>query len=199
MANCLISSGRGHFCQGQVGGIKTIFLANWYSANKIITVAADDATGIVTALTQVTTPTPTALQFYQFDLDRQTSSLNQTITTGGGGAINYEQALDVHMSHDSQESWARMQNVTEGVFQVIILDNNGVYYLAGVDNGISVTGGTYAHGGDVAFTDYVGYIMQMVGSEPFPAFNLSTVDPFTNALFSTEIGLSAATYNDPQL
>ena len=199
MANCLISSGRGHFCQGQVGGIKTIFLANWYSANKIITVAADDATGIVTALTQVTTPTPTQLQFFQFDLDRQTSSLNQTITTGGGGAINYEQALDVHMSHDSQESWARMQNVTEGVFQVIILDNNGVYYLAGVDNGISVTGGTYAHGGDVAFTDYVGYIMQMVGSEPFPAFNLSTVDPFTNALFSTEIGLSAATYNDPQL
>ena len=199
MANCLISSGRGHFCQGQVGGIKTIFLANWYSANKIITVAADDATGIVTALTQVTTPTPTQLQFFQFDLDRQTSSLNQTITTGGGGAINYEQALDVHMSHDSQESWARMQNVTEGVFQVIILDNNGVYYLAGVDNGISVTGGTYAHGGDVAFTDYVGYIMQMVGSEPFPAFNLSTVDPFTNALFSTEIGLNVATYNDPQL
>ena len=139
----------------------------------------------------------TFLDFYQFDLDRQTSSFNQTITTGGGGAINYEQALDVHMSHDSQESWARMQNVTEGVFQVIILDNNGVYYLAGVDNGISVTGGTYAHGGDVAFTDYVGYIMQMIGSEPFPAFNLSTANPFT--AFSTDLKLSTVTYNDPQL
>jgi hypothetical protein len=101
------------------------------------------------------------------------------------------------MSHDSQESWARMQNVTEGVFQVIILDNNGVYYLAGVDNGISVTGGTYAHGGDVAFTDYVGYIMQMIGSEPFPAFNLSTANPFT--AFSTDLKLSTVTYNDPQL
>jgi len=199
MANCLISSGRGHFCQGQVGGIKTIFLANWYSANKIISVTAAADTGIVTALTQVTTPAPTQLQFFQFDLDRQTSSLNQTITTGGGGAINYEQALDVHMSHDSQESWARMQNVTEGVFQVIILDNNGVYYLAGVDNGISVTGGTYAHGGDVAFTDYVGYIMQMVGSEPFPAFNLSTVDPFTATAFSTQIELNSATYNEAQV
>jgi len=199
MANCLISSGRGHFCQGQVGGIKTIFLANWYSDNKIISVTADADTGIVSALTQATDPTPTALQFFQFDLDRQTSSLNQTITTGGGGAINYEQALDVHMSHDSQKSWARMQNVTEGVFQVIILDNNGVYYLAGVDNGISVTGGTYAHGGDVAFTDYVGYIMQMVGSEPFPAFNLSTVNPFTATAFTTQIALNIATYNEPQL
>ena len=195
MANCLISSGRGHFCQGQVGGIKTIFLANWYDANKITGVTVGGTDGIVSALVQDSGAT--FLDFYQFDLDRQTSSFNQTITTGGGGAINYEQALDVHMSHDSQESWARMQNVTEGVFQVIILDNNGVYYLAGVDNGISVTGGTYAHGGDVAFTDYVGYIMQMIGSEPFPAFNLSTANPFT--AFSTDLKLSTVTYNDPQL
>ena len=192
MANCLISSGRGHFCQGQVGGIKTIFLANWYDANKITDVAVSDATGVVSGLTVAA-----ALDFFQFDLDRQTSSFNQTITTGGGGAINYEQGLDVHMSHDSQESWARMQNVTEGVFQVIILDNNGVYYLAGVDNGISVTGGTYAHGGDVAFTDYVGYIMQLIGSEPFPAFNLSTTSPFT--AFSSDLTLSATQYNTAQI
>lgn len=192
MANCLISSGRGHFCQGQVGGIKTIFLANWYDANKITLVTAAADTGIVSALT-----TASALSFYQFDLDRQTSSFNQTITTGGGGAINYEQALDVHMSHDSQESWARMQNVTEGVFQVIILDNNGVYYLAGVDNGISVTGGSFAHGGDVAFTDYVGYIMQLVGSEPFPAFNLTTTSPFT--AFASDITLETTQYNTAQL
>ena len=192
MPNCLISSGRGHFCQGQVGGIKTIFLANWYDANKITTVTAAADTGIVSALT-----TASALSFYQFDLDRQTSSFNQTITTGGGGAINYEQALDVHMSHDSQESWARMQNVTEGVFQVIILDNNGVYYLAGVDNGISVTGGSFAHGGDVAFTDYVGYIMQLVGSEPFPAYNLTTTSPFTT--FGSDITLETTQYNTAQL
>ena len=192
MPNCLISSGRGHFCQGQVGGIKTIFLANWYDANKITLVTAAADTGIVSALT-----TASALSFYQFDLDRQTSSFNQTITTGGGGAINYEQALDVHMSHDSQESWARMQNVTEGVFQVIILDNNGVYYLAGVDNGISVTGGSFAHGGDVAFTDYVGYIMQLVGSEPFPAYNLTTTSPFT--AFASDITLETTQYNTAQL
>tara|TARA_R110000764_G_scaffold86056_1_gene166697 strand:- start:23855 stop:24427 length:573 start_codon:yes stop_codon:yes gene_type:complete len=189
--SCTISKGRGHFCLGQVGGIKQIFLANWYDANKITSVTADADTGIVSGLT-----TASALDFFQFDLDRQTSSFNQTITTGGGGAINYEQALDVHMSHDSQESWARMQNVVESVFQVIILDNNGVYYLAGVDNGVKVTGGSYAHGGDVAFTDYVGYILQMIGSEPFPAYNLSTANPFTAF---TEISLSASVYNTPQV
>tara|TARA_R100000935_G_C2832243_1_gene165835 strand:- start:581 stop:1156 length:576 start_codon:yes stop_codon:yes gene_type:complete len=190
MANCQIAKGRGHFCQGQVGGIKTIFLGNWYNANKItsVTVGVDD--GLVSALISAGSQ-----EFFQFDLDRQTSSFNQTITTGGGGAINYEQGLDLHMSHDSNESWARMQNVVESVTQCIVLDNNGVYYLLGVDNGIAVTGGTYAHGGDVAFTDYVGYVMQLIGSEPFPAFNLGTADPFTT--FAT-ISLSASQYNDPQ-
>ena len=189
--SCLIDKGRGYFCQGQVGGIKQIFLANWYSANKITGVTADGTTGVVSALT-----TAGSLEFFQFDLDRQTSSFNQTITTGGGGAVNYEQALDIHLSHDSEESWARMQNVVEGIFQCIVLDNNGVYYLLGVDNGIDVTGGTYAHGGDVAYSDYVGYILQMIGSETFPAYNLSTANPFT--AFSGNIALSSDQYTTPQ-
>ena len=189
--SCLIDKGRGYFCQGQVGGIKQIFLANWYEANKITGVTADASTGVVSALT-----TAGSLDFFQFDLDRQTSSFNQTITTGGGGAVNYEQALDIHLSHDSEESWARMQDVVEGIFQCIVLDNNGVYYLLGVDNGIDVTGGTYAHGGDVAYSDYVGYILQMIGSEPFPAYNLSTANPFT--AFSGSIALSSEQYTAPQ-
>ena len=191
--SCLIASGRGHFCQGQVGGIKKIYLANWYDANKITDVTASATTGAVSDIT-----TAGSLDFFEFSLDRQTSSFNQTITTGGGGAINYEQALDLHMSHDSEESWARMQNVVESVFQAIILDNNGVYYLAGVDNGISVNGGTYAHGGDVAFTDYVGYVLQMIGSEPFPAYNLTTASPFKSWSGGT-LSLSATTYNTAQV
>lgn len=198
--SCLIASGRGHFCQGQVGGIKKIYLANWYDANKItaVSVGIDGTPPSATAGVVSDITTAGSLDFFEFSLDRQTSSFNQTITTGGGGAINYEQALDLHMSHDSEESWARMQNVVESVFQAIILDNNGVYYLAGVDNGISVNGGTYAHGGDVAFTDYVGYVLQMIGSEPFPAYNLSTVSPF-KAWSGGTLALSTATYNVPQL
>tara|TARA_R100001460_G_scaffold22829_3_gene46346 strand:- start:3008 stop:3586 length:579 start_codon:yes stop_codon:yes gene_type:complete len=191
--SCLIASGRGHFCQGQVGGIKKIYLANWYDANRITDVTASATTGAVSDIT-----TAGSLDFFEFSLDRQTSSFNQTITTGGGGAINYEQSLDLHMSHDSEESWARMQNVVESVFQAIILDNNGVYYLAGVDNGISVNGGTYAHGGDVAFTDYVGYVLQMIGSEPFPAYNLTTTSPFKSWSGGT-LTLSATTYNTAQI
>ena len=195
MAICEISSGRGYFCAGQVGGIKKVYLANWYSEDAIASITQSATTGIITAVLQGASA-GTALKFYEFDLDRQLSSFNQTIITGGGGALTYQTDLDLHMSHDSQESWARMQNVCEGVFQVVVEDNNGVYYFAGLSNGLQVASGTYAHGGDVAYTDYVGYVIQMTGAEPIPASNMSTVSPFIT--YSTTMALQTVQYNDPQ-
>lgn len=196
MAICEISSGRGYFCAGQVGGIKKVYLANWYSEDAIASITQSATTGIITAVLQGASA-GVALKFYEFDLDRQLSSFNQTIITGGGGALTYQTDLDLHMSHDSQESWARMQNVCEGVFQVVVEDNNGVYYFAGLSNGLQVASGTYAHGGDVAYTDYVGYVIQMTGAEPIPASNMSTVSPFVT--YSSTMALQTDQYYDPQV
>jgi hypothetical protein len=194
MAGCTITSGRGYFCGGQVGGIKKIFLANYYDAAKLIGVTASNTTGVVSALA---TADNNALTMFEFDLDRQSSSFNQTILTGKGGAVAYQSEFEFQLSHDSQESWARMQNIVEGLWQMIVLDNNGVYYLVGLDNGVEVTGGTYAHGGDVAFGDYVGYVVNMVGAEPVPAFNLSTTSPFVT--FPSQLTLSSAQYDEAQV
>ena len=103
----------------------------------------------------------------------------------------------MQLSHDSEESWARMQNIVEGLWQVIVLDNNGVYYLVGVENGVEITGGTYAHGGDVAYGDYVGYVINMTGAEPLPAYNMSATSPFTT--FSSDLTLSATQYDTAQV
>ena len=201
MPICEIGTGRGFFCAGQVGGIKKVFLANFYDVSSIDLVTASATDGTITDidLKRVVPATPSTLQFYEFDLDRQLSSFNQTVITGSGGTLSYQTDLDLHMSHDSQESWAQMQLVCEGVFQIIVLDNNGVYYLAGVNNGIQVTGGTYAHGGDVAYTDYVGYVIQLTGTEKFPAYNLSTATPFKAYDSLDTLASNATTYNDPQV
>jgi hypothetical protein len=120
------------------------------------------------------------IEFFQFDLDRQLSSFNQTIVTGSGGSVAYQQDLELHMANDSEESWALMQELVESLMTVIVQDNNGVYYLLGTFNGIECSGGTYAHGGDVAYTDYVGYVLNFTGTELKPAYNLSTTSPFKN-------------------
>lgn len=201
MAGCDLSKGRGYFCGGQVGGIKKVFLANYHDYESPggvpIVVTTDGSTGAVTDV-KVGATGGDDLSFYEFDLDRQLSSFNQTIVTGKGGAIAYQQDLELHMSHDSQESWLRMQNVAEGLWIVFVLDNNGVYYMLGATNGIEVSGGSYAHGGDVAYTDYVGYVISMTGAEPKPAFNFGTTDPFIS-YSSGLLDLQNTMYNTPQI
>jgi len=178
---CVITKGRGYFCGGQVGGIKKAYLLSFYD-DDVITAVTTDGDGAVTG---VTTASGTPATFFEFDLDRQASSFNQTIVTGNGGAVAYQSDLDLKMSHDSEESWLRMQNVVEGLWQILIEDNNGVFYLLGVKNGVQVVGGTYAHGGDVAYGDYVGYEIQMQGAEPVPAYNMGTnPSGLTNITFS---------------
>ena len=85
---CNISSGRGYFCSGQVGGIKKVYLANFTDDHKIISVSGGGSfatDGQVTAITTKAYSTTTdKLEFYEFDLDRQLSSFNQTIVTGSG-------------------------------------------------------------------------------------------------------------------
>jgi len=195
MAGCTISSGRGYFCQGQVGGIKKVFLANYYDAESIIDVTTD----LNGSVTDIITKAGGSLNFYEFDLDRQLSSFNQTILTGKGGAVAYQTDLDLHMSHDSEESWARMQKIVEGLWQIIVLDNNGVYYLLGVENGVELSGGTYAHGGDVAYGDYVGYVLQMTGAEAVPAYNCSSTTSPMKAWTSGTLVQDATQYDTPQV
>ena len=197
MAGCTITSGRGYFCGDQVGGIKKIYLANYYDAARLTGVTTSTNGVNIGAVTALTTADTNALTMFEFDLDRQSSSFNQTILTGKGGAVAYQSEFEFQLSHESEESWARMQNIVEGLWQMIVLDNNGVYYLVGLENGVEVTGGTYAHGGDVAFGDYVGYVVNMTGAEPVPAFNLSTASPFTS--FSSQLTLSAVQYDTAQV
>jgi hypothetical protein len=188
--SCTISKGRGYQCGGQVGGIKKIYVASFYDAEALIGVTTTEGTGVVTAV--LNKADVTTLSFFEFDLDRQLSSFNQTILTGKGGAVAYQTDLELHMSHDSAESWERMQALVEGLWQIFVEDNNGNFYLLGLHNGVEITGGAFAHGGDVAYTDYVGYVVSMTGAEKVPAFNFGSTSPAS--AFATEIVFSASQY-----
>lgn len=195
---CNITSGRGRFCCSQVGGIKKVFFAAQTNVGNdpITSVTASPTTGEVT---DIDCDGGGTIDFYEFDLDRQLSSFNQTIVTGSGGSVAYQQDLELHMVSDSEKSWALMQEIVESLLTCIVLDNNGVYYLLGAFNGIECTGGTYAHGGDVAFTDYVGYVLNFSGTELKPAYNLSTSTPFKSwATSGSTLDLKSDLYNTCQ-
>tara|TARA_B100001564_G_C20655175_1_gene678811 strand:- start:610 stop:1215 length:606 start_codon:yes stop_codon:yes gene_type:complete len=198
---CSVSVGRNRFCCSQVGGIKKVYFATFDGddslsnpSQKITSVTVSDA-GVVT---DIHTPDNDGdVYFFQFELDRQLSSFNQTIVTGSGGSVAYQQDLELHMVGDSEQSWAKMQQLVESLMYAIVLDNNGVYYLCGVENGIECSGGTYAHGGDVAYTDYVGYVLNFSGTELKPAYNLSTTSPF-KGWTSSQLEIGAINYQECQ-
>ena len=192
---CNITTGRNRFCCSQVGGIKKVFLAPQPGQNDPITgVTASSTTGVVSDIVT----DAGQVEFYEFVLDRQLSSFNQTIVTGAGGSVAYQQDFELHMANDSEQSWAAMQEIVESLMTVIVQDNNGVYYLCGAFNGIECTGGTYAHGGDAAFTDYVGYVLNFSGTELKPAYNLSTSSPFKSWPSGTDLSLKTTMYNTCQ-
>ena len=194
---CSVSVGRERFCCSQVGGIKKVFFATYGGDDSLSNESFAIASVTVNATGEVTDiSTPNAgddVYFFEFDLDRQLSSFNQTIVTGSGGSVAYQQDLELHMVGDSERSWLSMQQLVESLMYCIVLDNNGVYYLLGVENGLECSGGTYAHGGDVAFTDYVGYVLNFSGTELKPAYNLSTASPF-KSWTSAILELSSASY-----
>jgi len=193
---CNISSGRGRFCCSQVGGIKKVFLGVYGDAgnDEIQSVTASTSTGVVS---DIVVDSGGTTEFFEFELDRQLSSFNQTIITGSGGSVAYQQDFELHMSNDSEKSWAMMQQIVDSLMYLIVQDNNGVYYLCGLENGIECSGGSYAHGGDVAFTDYVGYVLNFTGTELKPAYNLSTVSPFKTWTGGT-LSVASDTYNECQ-
>jgi len=51
--------------------------------------------------------------------------------------------------------------------QIIVEDNNGKFYYAGLKNGMEVTGGTIVSG--AAMGDLSGFTLTIVGEEPVPA------------------------------
>jgi hypothetical protein len=56
--------------------------------------------------------------------------------------------------------------------QVIIEDNNGNFFYAGLKNGMEVTGGSIVTG--AAMGDLSGFTLTLVGEEPVPANIITT-------------------------
>jgi hypothetical protein len=54
---------------------------------------------------------------------------------------------------------------------VIVLDNNGRYWLLGAANGLEASAGTAGTG--TAFGDRSGYEMTLTGMEPEPMLNIA--------------------------
>ena len=178
---CDITSGFTLGCRDNSGGIKNIY---------ILSGSIDTVTGYENGY--ITDIDGSGI-FYKFELAKQTGDLTETINASTeNGTVFYEQVVNAPF-HKMQSSTRNQIKVLaqNPALKVVIETNNGqddgigVLFLAGQQNGMTLSGGTGQTG--TAFGDLNGYSLTFTGQEPLPASEISG-SSLTGALTGITVG-----------
>jgi hypothetical protein len=160
---CDISLGRLEPCKTSVGGLKAVYIMNNGDATGVTYDATD--TDAITAIAG----TPTG---YKYDL-KGNSSFEQTINSSReNGTTFFTQTLNLTLKSITAKDLKQIKLLAYGRPQIIVEDNNGKLFYAGLKNGMEVTGGTIVTG--AAMGDLSGFTLTIVGEEPVPANIITT-------------------------
>jgi hypothetical protein len=156
--SCDITLGRKEVCKDSVGGLKAVYFVNYGDA----TGYTYDATN--TDVIDAVTGTP---QAFKYEL-KGASTFTQNITASReNGTTFFEQVLEITFKKLTPKDHKELKLMAYGRPQVIVEDNNGNLFYAGLENGMDVTGGTVVTGG--AMGDLSGYTLSLTGQEKVPA------------------------------
>lgn len=173
---CDISLGRTEKCKDSIGGLRAVYFVNWGDATTI--------TYDVTNTDAITAVGGTPVAF-KYDL-KGTSSFEQTITSSReNGTTFFEQKVSLTLKKLSVVDHKQIKLLSYGRPQVIVEDNNGNLFYAGLTKGMEVSGGTIVTG--AAMGDMSGYTLELSGSEPVPANYITTT--LTTAGFTVTEGV----------
>jgi hypothetical protein len=155
---CDISRGRLEECKDSVGGISAVYFVNKGDLGAITYDATD--TDVIDSVGG----TPSA---YKFDV-RGTSSFTETPTVSrDNGTAFFEQAMELVLPKLTKKDHNTVKLLAYGSPHVIIEDNNGNFFLAGLEYGMDISGGSIATG--AAMGDMSGYTLSFTGMEKVPA------------------------------
>ena len=155
---CDLSLGRLEVCKDSVGGLKNVYFVN-YGEMGAITYDSTD-TDVIDAVAG----TPDA---YKYEL-KGASTFTQNINSSReNGTTFFEQVLELTFKKLTVKDHKELKLMAYGRPNVIVEDNNGNFFLAGLEHGCDVTGGTIVTG--AAMGDLSGYTLTLTGMEKVPA------------------------------
>jgi len=162
MSTCLMATGRKLPCKDVVGGIRTIYFAD-YGTLGTLTITA----GTLTAISGSGT------NFYKYDV-KGGNNLEQVITSSDdNGTTFYGQTVTAVLTKMDVATQVEIQKIVSQRPHVFIEDNNGNYFAVGLTRGCNVNG-TISTG--TALGDMNGYTLTVTAEEPIMApFVTSTV------------------------
>ena len=161
--SCTLSLGRKEPCKDVVGGIRAIYFADFGELGAITYDVTD---------TDVITTFAGAPAVYEYEV-KGTSSFTQNIQSNReNGTTAFEQVLELTLHKLTKEDHKELKLLAFGRPHVLVEDYNGNVFVAGLEHGMDVTGGTIVTGG--AMGDLSGYTLTLTGMEKVPANFLDT-------------------------
>ena len=154
---CDLTLGRLEPCKDSVGGIAAVYFINF--GDMTITY---DVTN-----TDVISSIGTAVSAYKYDV-RGASSFTQNIQSDRAtGTTAFEQVIELTLKKLSVADHKELKLLSYARPHVVIEDYNGNYFVAGLEHGCDVTGGTIVTG--AAMNELSGYTLTLTGMEKVPA------------------------------
>ena len=155
MACDFIDNGRLEPCRDSVGGIKEVYFVQFGTLG-----GYTDTDDVLDTFTD----SPTA---YRYEV-RGNSSFTQNIQSSDEtGTTAFEQVVELTLKKLSADDHKKVKLLAHGRPHVIVKDQNDNFFLAGLDNGLVVTGGTIVTG--AAMSELSGYTLTFTGMEKVPA------------------------------
>jgi len=160
--SCDISLGRKEVCKNSVGGLNAIYFINYGDVD------VNDYTYDVTDTDMITDINGAAtINAYKYEL-KGTSSFTENINSSReNGTTFFEQVLELTFKGLTVEMHKEIKLLSYGRPIVLVEDNNSNFFLAGLQHGCDVTGGTIVSG--AAMGDLSGYTLTLTGGEKIPA------------------------------
>ena len=154
--SCDISRGRLEPCKDSVGGLNAVYFINKGGISAGYDVSDTDVIDDLGS--------PTA---YKFDIKGGSTYTENITSSRENGTTTFEQVLELQLTKLTKEDHKTVKLLAYGSPHVLIEDNNGNVFVAGLEHGLDVSGGTIVSG--AAMGDMSGYTLTFSGMEKAPA------------------------------
>jgi hypothetical protein len=161
--SCDLTLGRKEVCKDSVGGLNAVYFVNFGDLGAITYDSTN--TDVIDAIAG----TPDAFKYELKGASTFTQNIN---SSREAGTTFFEQVLELTFKKLTPKDHKELKLLSFARPHVIVEDYNNNFFLAGLEHGCDVTGGTIVTGG--AMADLSGYTLTLTGMERLPANFLDT-------------------------
>ena len=155
--SCILANGIALGCKDSLGGIKEVYIGSTNSTT-VFTYDADDVIDSATA----------APNFFTFEQRNEQGEFVQTGQHSVENGTNFwEQSVSLIFTKNDAEDRNTLMLLAQSTLMIIVLDQNGKYWVVGESNGADLTASTQSAG--KAYGDLNGTTVSFMGKESGPA------------------------------